>query len=401
MRMPSGAFSFLQEFTSAVPVGCLRGFLAKHSDNASDILAVINIRMKSIAAITLVLATIPFVGAQSGRNSTADQEWADILKLTAPGPVAAGKKTPAAVSRDRVQAATNARTAAQAAKDFYTRNPTHVRASDARKKEAIQGLLGVTADDGQYEHSALQIADLYRANLVYRASNRFEVALLSERVVNRAKLGGTPFGNKPDELQKIGDRLRREFGDIPDVFGFYVSIARSADMATAKRLANSIIAWPAGADEKAEAEQILKRDALLNKPLNLKLSKTNGEILDLSKQSGRVTLVYAWSIAASSSALSPLQTVKASLPANAQVIYLGIGGTAEEAEAARGAAPIPGIFCVETRTTGSTVHALGLRSMPYEFVLNDTGNRAGFGPIAEATNLVAAVSRYHSISLTA
>ena len=114
--------------------------------------------------------------------------------------------------------------------------------------------------------------------------------MLSERTQSRSKFGGKVFANNGPELELLADRLRQEFGDTPEVFNFYASVARSADMTTARGIATRLLERPANYEAKAEAQSILARDALLNQPLDVRVTTVDGQQIDLSQQVGKVTL---------------------------------------------------------------------------------------------------------------
>lgn len=157
----------------------------------------------------------------AANNRTADQEWDDIARVASPAPLPGGeRRTTAQVKTELTQRAAKARQGAAAAKDFYVRNPTHLRAAEAQKLEALLSLQGVADDAPAHEAQAQQIARAYRQDAKQPAADRFEVALLSERVQSRAKLHGNPHGNEPAELEKIADKLLTEFNNSAEAFYF-------------------------------------------------------------------------------------------------------------------------------------------------------------------------------------
>lgn len=322
------------------------------------------------------------------------QAWTSLQSLAAANAAAApAKQTVAQVDSGRNQVALQWRPVAAAARTFYQTYPADKNAGAAQKLEAVLSLQGVVNGDPAYEQAALTLAQGYRQNPEIPAKDRFEVALLAERVQARQKLGGRASGFIPAEMEKIADKLRGEFGSTPEVYDFYVAVARSGDMATGKRIAQNVLAWPASAPAKAEAAQILERSALLNTRLAIKLKRTDGQQVDLAQQSGKMTLVYLWS-PRSTNALGPLKSYAKSLPSGTQIIYVGVGASAVQVQAAQTSAPVPGTFCLEEKgVTGPTLDALHVRHLPYVFVLSPSGTLAGYGPASELTNLVAVANR--------
>lgn len=355
--------------------------------------------MKHFSAFLSCLALLSALRAQTTTNPptnrTSDGDWAALTTLTTPvQPVKASgqpSKTPTQVSLERQQRALQARQAAVAAKDFYTRHPTHVNAPVAKKLEALQALQAVTDGDPAYEVSAGQIASSYRANPGIPAADRFEVAALAERVAARAQLGGKVFGNSPAELEKIANKLHVEFGDIPEAYFFSASVARTADMETSDRMAGKILKSAAApAEARAEAQSIQDRKRMVGTLLNVQLRTIEAKTVDLAQQAGKLTILYIWSSAAGSEAMAGLLPIKKSLPVDAQVIYVSLGASGEQVKALESNRPIPGPICIGGATTAGPLAAqLKVRHTPYVYILNRAGKLHGFGPAASLPALLA------------
>ncbi len=332
-------------------------------------------------------------GGANGNKKDPDQDWANVVTLVTPAAPHATppgqQKTPVQLAADQAQKVTVAIQAAQAAKDFYTTNPTHVNAPAAKKLEAVQGLLGVTDTDKSQEAAAQHVAANFCSDQSNSLSDRFEVALLSESVNARANLKGA---QATAELQKIGDTLRKEFGDQPEVFNFYASVARGADLVTARAIASSLLQWPANPEAKEEAQSILTRDALLGKPLTLKLTTIDGQTIDLAQATGKTTILYFSSLAdANTNPFSNLNASRKKVPATAQLVYIVGNATADQLQAIKKLATVSGAFCTDPNSTISG--QLQVRETPYIFVVNASGLLAGFGPLAEVGNVLAAIGK--------
>src|SRR6266498_2666645 len=167
--------------------------------------------MKSLYRIIALLASVICAGAQTSNNPARSPEtdWNALVTLMTPVPPVAGSAPVTPVQRRNAanEQALRARQASQAARAFYTAYPNHIDAGEARKLEALMALQGVTDNDASGEQSAQQTARAYRENRNNPAAARFEVAVLSERVQARARLGGNVYGNNPAELEGIADRL--------------------------------------------------------------------------------------------------------------------------------------------------------------------------------------------------
>jgi hypothetical protein len=327
--------------------------------------------------------------AQVVANPTADSAWTNVTALVRTTQTV-GNKTPTQVAADRPQQAQQQRQAAAAAKAFYDAYPSDKNAAQAKKLEATYGLLGVLDGDATHETAALLVAKIYRENKANPLADRFEVAHLAERVQARARLGGKTFGRTPAELEKIAGKLQLEFGDVPPVFDHYAGIARGADAATARRIATNLSQWPAASAPKAEAQAILARDALVGKPLGVRLTRTNGQTLDLAQPAGQRRLLYIWAPRADDIApprLAPLATALG----GTQVVYLLVGVKAARAQSLAAAAPAGSLVCFsENGLLHSSLEPLKTRQSPFAFLLSAAGTVTSFGPVNELSNLLAA-----------
>lgn len=329
-------------------------------------------------------------------GKTADGDWNGLTTLrTTPvsTSVQGKKKAFADITRDKADAA---RAVAQAAKKFYTDYPDHVNAAEARRVEAVNGLLGVIEGDRAQEASALQVARKYRADKTNPVSSRFEVALLVERT--DVKSGQSVRSTAPSarQLEQIADKLRVEFGEITEVFNFYASVARGADMNSANTLAAKMLQWQTVTrDAKIEAQAIVDRHTLLAKPLNWKLPELDKvEPLDLTKSLGKPAIIFlSWHDEAGDN-FDSLVKYKKTIPATFQVIYLTLGATEAQLRATKSNAPIAGIHCLESRgSVGPAAEQFLVRQTPYVYVLTRAGALAGYGPLSELPSLIAAANR--------
>lgn len=352
--------------------------------------------MKIIPNLLIAIATIGTLSAQSpGLEKSTERDWAEVVALAAASRTSDGaQRAPTPTLNGQSQATLSARLVADIARGFIDRNPNHLNAGDARKLEVLSALQGVSDADPQFEAKAALLAGAFRADRRNSVADRFEVALLAERVAARSGLGGSPFGSVSRELEAIAKRLRSEFGEISQVFNFYVSVARGADMATARRIAQEVLRSPSGREARAEAQSILNRDLLLNKSANWSLTPVGGKQVLALRTAGRTTLIVVWSPSAVSLALSTLTVVQRLLPAEAQVVYLACGGTAEQFEAQRRTATVPGAFCRSTDgANGAFLEAFQPRQTPYAVVIDRRGSVAGFGPLSTVPALLQAADR--------
>jgi hypothetical protein len=332
---------------------------------------------------------------KSGAND-ADSRWASLQAAVKISP---GNSANAAKGSDeqKTQIATLAdksRATAASARDFYTKYPTHAKANEARKIEALAELRGVKSTDETQQKQALTIGKAFRSDHRQSLDARTEVALAMDRLELSEKIRRKAVSDRPVEKEKVADGVRAELGHTAALHAYYVEVSRNADMFTGKRIAQNLLQWPTDAKTKKEAQTIVDRSSLLGTRLNLMLPSAETGPVDLAKQSGGVTVLVVWAPAGGEKALKSLEVFRNSIPPGVQFVYLALGGTAKEIATLQSAAPIKGRFCHQTGPAVSpTLSALKLTGMPYIYVLNREGKVAGFGPFGELTSLLALAMR--------
>jgi hypothetical protein len=326
----------------------------------------------------------------------ADQEWANVLNVAKPTPltksVDGSVRKAADVQSEIMQQAVRSREAAQRARQFYLQNPSHPKAAEARKLEALSAIRGVQTGNTSQEQSAVALAKAYRDNRSVPATDRFDVALALDRFELSLKTKARTVPDRPEEWIKVADKLRVEFGELPALYTYYIDIARNADLGIATELARKVVQSSiASAASKAEAQKILDRSALLGKPLPLRVTNVDGGEVNLGEQRDKITLVIAW--ASSAASLEPLKKFAGSLPGNAQVIYVALGGTINRVRSARDALPLPGLNCY-AGTGGAVKDAaetlkIKYQKLPYIYVIDRSANIVALGTAQELPILLA------------
>ncbi len=330
-------------------------------------------------------------GSKAEKN--ADDDWVGLTLLATPvaSSTSRASKTTDQRDADRAQQVAQSRQAAQAAKDFYTQHPTDPRATEARKTEAMASLHGVQDNDAAQELSAVAVAQVFRSDRTVPANDRFEVAQAMDQQELSIRRQIHAATNTAAEEKKLADNWRAEFGALPEIDTFAASVARRADPATAAAIAGQLMHSPVAPTEaKAEAQSILERSAQLGQKLELKLSLADGGELDLAQLQGKVTLLIAWPATQPDTLQTLVRYVKA-VPKQAQVIYLGMGGTKAQVTRLKNALPIPGQSCYAATgpAMNATAVALKLRTLPCVYVLNRAGLLSDFGPLTEFPAILA------------
>lgn len=320
----------------------------------------------------------------TGNTTAGDADWSALQRLAVPLAVPAAD-TPQA----RTEKVQKSRQLAAQAREFSTKHPGNPRRAVVRKLEVMAALNGVDDDDRGQETSALKLASDYRADKTVHPLDRFEVAVLAERVGARSVRGGSDKARKIAEDVRIAQKLRTEFGNTPEVLRLYNETARGADMATAVQLAQQVVNVQTRPDLRHDAGMILGRQMLVGRRLTSSVRTTDGATLDLGKLRGQPTLICVWSTGTPATldalaGLTPAQTREL------RVLYFSPGASLEQLQRIKPTPAVPGVLCYrEANAYRRLEDELKIQQAPYLFVLNADGIMKGFGPIDQAAALLA------------
>lgn len=354
-----------------------------------------------LAAVARIIGLALAVSATSGRSQTlaaADQKWNDLSRLSAPAPVArasSGKKASITdVEASVKQQAARARQAAQAAREFYTQFPSHPKANEARKMEAMSTVQATESADSAGVQSALAVARPYRQNTQHSPADRLDVSLAMDRLELSAKIRQGQEVDTAAKWKALADVLRAQFGDMPALDAYCLDIARTADPATTVQLANAVKqSRSASAAAKAKAQAFLDREALVGKPVQLKLSQVDGGDLVVGQPGAKVRVILAWD-ASDPGALASMSQYEQNLR-NAEVVYVALGGSASAVRESKQRVRVAGAYCHAPAGAGYRVvaEALKLRytPLPRLFVIDKQGAVVGAGSTRDLVTLLSQV----------
>jgi hypothetical protein len=369
--------------------------------------------MTSLSLRRLLLSSVLTSGALLAQGNSAnakgdapnqagsDAAWTAVTDLARTSSISKSSngnaKTKEQVGAAIAQESARQRQAAQAAKEFYTVNPGNPKAGDARKIEALSTVRGALVADATQTQAAMNLAKDFRERTDVPVRDRFEIALAADRLALSAKINAKTAADQSLEWQLVGERLRVEFGDLPELHDYSIEVARRADLPSAVKLATEVTQSPkATANAKARAQSILDRAALVGRPIDLKLAKVDGGTIDLAQQKDKITVIYVWSPTDPLS-LESVKRFEKALPPGAQLIYLAYGGSVPLVNRLKASAAVAGIHCQATAGTASKAasDALKLRytDLPYLYVINPSGVLTGVGRAEEFTTLMAQASR--------
>lgn len=333
-----------------------------------------------------------------GPLSTFEADWAAVLAHLHAPPATRDPNGKRKTRADKVaevkQLTARSRQAAKMAREFYTRYPSAPQYSEARKIEALTALQGVEDGDSLHRQSAIGIATAFRQEARFSAQDRLEVAMALVRLEESAKRKGKPVVDVAAVAASqdlIINQLRAEFGDQPELDTYRLELANSSSMATATAFAQKLVTSTAAPPKvKAAARTIVDRGNLVGKPLRVQLPALDGSQVDLSQRGNTTTVVLVWD-GGNPSNLDELMRFGRRAPRGVEFVYLAIGGTKAEVQAAVGDVPFPGLYChVPAGTNAQAIMAaLKVTTAPYLYVVNRTGQLAGFGPASELPALLA------------
>jgi hypothetical protein len=310
---------------------------------------------------------------------SADDDWASVVTQAAGGNLnqrANAGRSANAVDLDQV---VRLKQAAQSAKEFYTNHPNDARAKQAKKVEAMSLVRAVRPGDSDKGQAAFSVAGVFRADPANSIQDRFEVATLIERKQFAAEQQGRPLASEPVQHEKVADRLRSEFGDIPEVHAFYLGVANGGDAESGFRVAQRVQQMPAAPYIKAEANVVIERHDLLGTRVSRDFTDADGKAVTLDAV-GKISVVFVWSIVSNPKALAGLSKFRSAIPQDTRWIYVALNATEPALNFARSSAPFPGVHCLEPPDKlGPLTEALKIRSAPFAYVFGRGGVLVGYG----------------------
>ena len=335
--------------------------------------------------------------AQSvSKPSSADAAWLDLAARAAPGVVS--RSAGPANSADQIKVAgldyaERQKVAAQSAKDFYTAHPADARVPEAQKLEAaslLRSMWPLPDDRGQ---AALQAATAFVTDQRNATKDRFEVAALLFAQQHKIRTNGGALQDDAAAYEKTAEMMQREFGDIPEVFDYYLGVADASDPETGIRAARKIVQSTALARTQKQAQVVIDRYALIGLPLGVELADGRGRSVDL-RRPGRPTVIYVWSAKHGENEWAALVRARRAVPENTQWIFVALDTTASEQAAVMTKIPVRGIHCLlNDGQRAAFAKELKVRRMPYAYVLGRSGALAGYGRPADLPELLTPLSR--------
>lgn len=328
----------------------------------------------------------------SAANADADAQWTILSReITPPSEVrtlsaenqALAKKTVAQLLVDR----------SNQAKDFYTKYPSHPKARQAKKIEAMSAAMATEAGAVEEEPRAYRLGMAFRNDATNDEKDRFQVAVTMAEVSIRQKKGATTADVLAD-YEKKADSMALEFPKNGDVYRMYFGIMRVSPPEKAKTVAQKILLAPAPTDVKEQTQAFVDRINMVGKTVALEFTSVDGKSFNLTDQLGKIVVAYVWT-AQSPYAKDLFQAVsKVAVPAGAIILGINIDQDIAAAAAEAKKDNAPGLQYSDSRGLKSPVAArLKILDVPSCYVFAKDGHLVGFGPSEELSNLVSAAGK--------
>jgi hypothetical protein len=333
------------------------------------------------------------VAAAANADAAVASITALVQQKTAPEPIGGTSTSSTQLSQVERYLESSA-----AAKAFYEKYPSDRRASDMKKQEVVYLLHAVQLGASDYRAQLTTLATAYRANKSNSDRDRFEVAFLVAGGALAEKLGGKRFIDDGAAYEKLADDLYAEFGDMAEVYGLYLSILRTTDMATSTRVAGRMIAGKkTPAAVQTQAQLVLARSQLVGKALDLKITGIGGGVIDLAKANDRPTVVFVTNATDGPLAFQALEKFKAATKTDVRWLHLVLGAKPPISDGPTPAVtsgPLAGSYCFESADfAGPAATKLKVIQTPYVYVTNTAGTVTGYGPVENIPALVQAATR--------
>jgi len=249
-----------------------------------------------------LLQNVP-VGAASTNAALAegDRAWQDLAQLIRPPSYPpeweTNEPSKEAVAEFERSNALMAVRAADKAKEFYAKFPTHEMASGARDRELY--LLGVAVQLGNtnvaQRLTALEAEKLKDPKLSEEERLQLRLGQL-QRATSQGKDEDSPAALT--ETEKGARALMKEFPNRPELAGLLISVAEGwidhDRPEKARTLAKEAADGGGPAELQTAAEALLKKLDRLGKPLAIKFKAIDSREVDLEALKGKVVLVDFW-----------------------------------------------------------------------------------------------------------
>jgi len=252
-----------------------------------------------VATLTFAVAAELETAGNSGIPKDAEAAWEAVQKALRPPPQPPEWRTnppsQQLIAEYERKNGMLAGEAADKAKDFYTRFPTHPKALEAARMElqlldvAIQ--LGETNRQNQFD-----AAQQRRLNDP-KVSPDEKFDLRAQQIARILEATSTNRSTVLTRAEKAADELRAQFPKRDEAFGLLLAVAQAyldeGNTAKARTVAEGV-ADKGGGDAKDEAQALIRKINRVGKPLELGFTDLTGKRINLENYVGKVVLIDFW-----------------------------------------------------------------------------------------------------------
>lgn len=244
----------------------------------------------------------PATNSVQSQLSEADRAWLEILKDADPPDLPKGWEDravqPDEAAKFLAGMADKSAEAADRARAFHSKYPEHARATEARLREHRQLAVAV-----HFEKKELtsRLADLRRAldgeKKLQEAESFFMRSSVADRLNYLTQL--KPGLVRADDFETQVRELQKDFPRLDQMFDLLLDLAKTRlgndEVERAAAIAREVNDNLAASEPfKESAASILKRVAMLGKPLSLRYTASDGTAVDMEALRGKVVLVDGW-----------------------------------------------------------------------------------------------------------
>lgn len=259
-----------------------------------------------MVAVLSLLAAAPHCGfaqdkpkapaAEKLLPDDADAAWAAVEKSTQPPPPPKewNEKAPSQeeIAAFRLEMGKLAGNAADKAKEFRERFPTHGKAEKARELE--RSMLAAAVNLGATNRiEALQAAGGPPAREQEKPQDELQ-AKLQEAAGNAMKKQGEGLPVVFAEFEKGVRALQKDYPDRPEIYAALLEICEGLPAEKALSIAKEIEEAKTEPALKEQAASIRKKFERLGKPLAITFTAIDGKKVDLAEMKGKVVLIDFW-----------------------------------------------------------------------------------------------------------
>lgn len=253
--------------------------------------------LRPVLSGLLVASSLWTANLPAADDLAADKAWLEVLtaaKLPAPPEQwRTTRPTAEEQAKFRVDLAKLAVAAADKAKSFYTQNPAHPHAADARAKE--YELLSTAQRYGETTLSARLDALLKERMNDPKLSEEERFKIRSE-AVQRAAMAKQAEGMPAilAEFEKGTRALLKDFPKRTEPYDMLLMVASNSEGDKARALAKELSESTVSEKVRTSALAILKKMDAIGKPVAISFTAVDGSKVDLTKMQGKVVLVDFW-----------------------------------------------------------------------------------------------------------